>query len=432
MSKKYYKTETEKALNNFNFSYHKVNWNFIESILKIKIATAFANSKINNLDSNIAKAIVWACQEILKGKLKDQFLLPALEGGAGTSINMNVNEVVASLAEEYLKGKKVHFLDHVNLNQSTNDVCPSALRITTYFLLKDLQKTLYLLIKQFEIKSKEFNKIKKLSRTHLQDSVPITLGKEFLSYANIIASHKKHLERIQFLMLELNLGGTIIGDKDSTSLAFKINSYKELKRITGVNFHPAKNLMSKTSSLGDFLIVSQSLIALGVDLSKIASDIRLMSSGPNGGFGELVLADLQKGSSFMPGKVNPIICELVNQWYFLVSGNNLMIEKCAESGQLELNTMFPLVSDKLLESLSLSKEILQIFSDKCIKTMKANKEKCLFNLENSTALAIYFVPLLGYDRVERIVKESYSSKKSFKELILEQGISEKQWRDLIK
>ena len=162
MPKNYYKTETGKALNNFNFSYHKVNWNFIESIVKIKIATALANSKTNNLDQNIAKAIVWACGEVLKGKLEDQFLLPALQGGAGTSINMNVNEVLASLASEYLNNKiKVHYLDHVNLNQSTNDVCPSALRITTYFLLKDLQKTLDLLIRQFEIKSKEFSKIKK-------------------------------------------------------------------------------------------------------------------------------------------------------------------------------------------------------------------------------------------------------------------------------
>ncbi|MEA3399360.1 MAG: lyase family protein, partial [Patescibacteria group bacterium] len=315
--------ETQKAVKNFPLSYSKVNMDLIRNIIRIKRAAAIANLKAKKISGVKSKAIVKACK---KGIRRSQFPISALQGGAGTSINMNVNEVIAKMA-------KVDSLDHVNLSQSTNDVCSSALRITSYLYLNNLIESLGILIKEFNLKTKEFKKVKKLSRTHLQDAVPTTLGKEFKSYADILKEHLSNLKRAQSLMLVLNLGGAAIGEGNNTGNVYVNSVYKEIKNITGVKFILAKNLMAKTSSLTDFLIVSQAVVALSVDLSKIANDFRLMSSGPRGGFGEILLPRLQKGSSIMPGKVNPVVSELVNQWHFLVSGNNLMIEKSAEAGQ---------------------------------------------------------------------------------------------------
>jgi aspartate ammonia-lyase len=418
--KTYYGNETKKALKNFPFSIHNVEKEFVFSVVKIKKAGAVANHKAGNFNLQIKNAITQACDEILNHKFDNQFCLSSFQGGAGTAINMNVNEVIASRATEILKNKIiVHPNDHVNCSQSTNDVNPSALKISTFILLKGLSVSLDLLIKSFESKSKEFKKVLKLGRTHLQDAIPTTLGEEFRAHKDNLKKHQDGLQNVLNLSRILNLGGTAIGSSMNASPLYIKQIYIELNKITGVNFIKAKNLMAQTSSQTDFLVVSQFLVSLCVELSKIANDLKFMSSGPNGGIGEIILPELQKGSSIMPGKINPVMPEVVNQLYYLVSGNNLIIEKASESAQMELGVMLPIIVDKLLESLKITTEVISQFDTLCISGVKANKEKCLFHLDNSTAYATLLVPKLGYDIVSKIVAESIKSKRKFKEVVIE-------------
>ena len=429
----YYGNETKKALKNFPFSIHTVEQEFIFSIVKIKKAGAIANHKAGNLSLEIRDTVMEVCDEILNHKHDSQFILSSFQGGAGTAINMNVNEVIASRATEILKNKVVVSpFDHVNRSQSTNDVNPSALKISTFVLLKELDQALDLLIESFESKSKEFKKILKLGRTHLQDAIPTTLGAEFCAYASNLQNHKDWLQNILNLSITLNLGGTAIGNSMNANPIYIRHIYIELNKITKGNFIKAKNLMAKTSSQTDFLMISQCLVSLCIELSKIANDLRFMSSGPNGGIGEIILPELQKGSSIMPGKINPIIPETVNQLYYLVSGNNLTIEKASEGAQMELGVMFPIISDKLLESLKITTETIRQFDQLCIRGIKANKEKCLFHLDNSTAYATLLVPRLGYDLVSKIVNESIKSKRKFKDVVIgDKYLSESEFNKII-
>lgn len=418
--KEYYGQETKKALKNFSFSVQSVKNEFILSIVKIKSAAATANYKAGNLSLIKTKAILKTCDEILNHKHNEQFLLSSFQGGAGTAINMNANEVIASRATEILKNKIiVHANDDVNCSQSTNDVNPSALRISTFILLQDLDLALTSIVKSFELKSESFKKVLKLGRTHLQDAIPMTLGSEFKSYASNLKAHQEKIKNILNIAKVLNLGGTAIGNSINTNPVYIKNIYVELNKITKGNFVKASNLGAKTSSQTDFLIISQFLVSLTVELSKIASDIRFMSCGPNGGIGEIIIPELQKGSSIMPGKINPIIPEVVNQLYYLVSGNNLMIEKAAEGAQLELGVMLPIITDKLLESLKLTIQTINQFDKLCVSKIIADKEKCLQHLENSTAYATLLVPKLGYDIVSKIVDESIKSKRKLKDVVIE-------------
>lgn len=429
----YYGDETKKALNNFPFSVHSVKEEFILSIVKIKKAAANANYKAGNLSLPVKNAITLSCDEILNKKHGGQFLLSSFQGGAGTAVNMNVNEVIASRATEILKNKIiVHAFDDVNCSQSTNDVNPSALKISTFVLLKELDFVLGTLIKSFELKSKDFKKVLKLGRTHLQDAIPTTLGAEFASYIDNLKKHQIEIKRISNLSLILNLGGTAIGNSINASPLYIKYVYIELNKITGEKFVKAKNFMAGTSSQTDFLSISQNIVSLCVELSKIASDIRFMSSGPNGAIGEIILPELQKGSSIMPGKINPVMPEVVNQLYYLVSGNNLIIEKAAEGAQMELGVMLPIIADKLLESLKVTIETINQFDKLCIRGIKANKERCLFHLENSTAYATLLVPELGYDLVSKIVDESIKSKRKFRNVVVEDKyLSEKEFNGII-
>jgi aspartate ammonia-lyase len=416
----YHGTETKKALKNFPFSMHNVKKEFILSIIKIKKSAALANYKAGHLDLSVTKAIVQACDEILNNKHHQQFNLSSFQGGAGTAINMNVNEVLASRATEILKNKIViHANDDVNLSQSTNDVNPSALKISTLILLKELDVSLSSLIKSFELKSKEFKSVLKLGRTHLQDAIPTTLGAEFESYGDNLKKHKENLRRVKEISSILNLGGTAIGNSINADPKYIKEIYIELNKITGEKFVKAKNFMAKTSSHTDFLEISQFVVSLCVELSKIANDLKFMSSGPNGGIGEITLPELQKGSSIMPGKVNPVMPEVINQLYYLVSGNNLTIEKAVEAAQLELGVMLPIISDKLLESIKIITEAIIQFDRLCISGIKADKLKCLSHLEESTAYATLLVPKLGYDKVSEIVNKSIKEKKKFKDVVLD-------------
>ena len=423
--KLHYGEETKKSLNNFPFSIHPTRTEFIFAMFAIKKAAALANYKAGNLSKDISNAIVEVCDEVLKdgpgGKHLEHFPLPSLQGGAGTATHMNVNEFIASKATMLLQKRKmkVHPNNHVNASQSTNDVNPSALRISTFFLLENLEKELSSLVVSLRSKAREWKSINKLARTHLQDAIPTTLGAEFSSYADNLDGHKVRLKLAQDLCKSLNLGGTAIGDSTNASPLYIKECYKELNKILGKNFSKAKNLMAKTSSQTDFLIISQTITSLCVDLSKIANDLRFMTSGPRGGIGEIILPELQKGSSIMPGKVNPIMPETVNQLYYLVSGNNLSIEKAVESAQLELGAMLPLVVDKLIESLKLTTEVIHQFNELCIKGIKADRKMCLSHLEHSTAYATLLVPKLGYDTVTDIVKKSIAQNKTLRSVVVE-------------
>ena len=432
--KVYYGEETKKAIKNFPFHTSKTRMEFILAMVSVKKAAAVANYKAGNLSEDIKDAIIKACNEILKDKNSmNQFPLSSLQGGAGTASHMNVNEVISNKANLILKNKiKINPNDHVNASQSTNDVNPSSLRISIFYLLGDLENKLLSIIESLEIKAKEFKNINKLGRTHLQDAVPTTLGAEFKAYADNLKKYKSQIKNVKGLCKILNLGGTAIGNSINAKDVYIKEVYKELNKITDIKFYKANNMMAKTSSQTDFLIISQIIVALCVDLSKIANDFKFMASGPNGGIGEIILPELQKGSSIMPGKVNPIIPETVNQLYYLVSGNNLSIEKAVENSQMELGVMLPIIVDKLIDSIQLTVEVINQFDKLCISGVRANKERCDYHLENSTAYATLFVPYLGYDRVSLIVKKSILTNKTLREIIVgEKYLEENKFNKII-
>lgn len=422
----HYGEQTKKALDNFPFSTSRVGIELIYAIAEIKKAVAIAHCNVGEMKAEVKDGIVKACDEIISGKFDDQFNLASLQGGAGTSIHANVNEVIASLAG-------VHANDDVNQSQSTNDVVPSALKIASIRLTKELILVVDQTAVEFEKKAKEFSGILKLGRTHLQDAVPTTLASEFASYAAIFRRHSDKIQNVLPYLHELNLGGTAVGNRINASDKYVSEAYVELKKVTKLPLKPALNFMPQTSSQGDFVTLSQAVTAMALDASKIASDLRLLTSGPNGGLNEIILPEMQKGSSIMPGKVNPVLPEMVNQLYFLVSGNNLRIEHSAHAAQLELGVMGPSIADALIASLKISKEVLMKFSAQCVRGIKANEKMCRRNLEASTAFATLFTPSMGYDKVAELVKESAKDGKSFRDVVIEKKLlTAKEFEAIIK
>ncbi len=411
-----YGKQTSSALENFPFDYHKVQKEFVYAIVMVKKAAAIANHKAGNLDKKIADRITFACDDILKGKYDNQFIVSAHHGGAGTSVNMNVNEVIGSLAA-------AHPNDHVNASQSTNDVNPSALKIASIKLTEKLLKTIDRLAFVMDEKSREWRNIRKLGRTHLQDAVPTTLGAEFGSYRDIIKRDRKRISDAIGYFNELNLGGTAIGNSINSSKKYIENIYQELRKATGIKtLKPLENLMTGTSSDADFCHLSAAVTILCNDLSKISSDLRFMTSGPLGGIGEISFKELQPGSSIMPGKVNPVIAETMNQTHYLVSGKNLSIHQAAEASCLELGVMLPIIADSLITSLKLTETAVRIFADKGIKNIVVNEKRCLEHLEKSTAYSTLLTPKLGYDAVSKMVKEAVSTGKTLRETVLAKKI----------
>lgn len=422
MQKRYYGPQTELALKNFPFSKNPAPIEFIFAIAEVKKAAALAHNKVGELDKHVSQAIVDVCDEISHGKYNDQFITPGLQGGAGTSINMNVNEIIASRATELLKQKnidrEVHPNDHVNRSQSTNDVNPSAAKIAVIRLTKELMRCIDVLAASFHKKGDQYKNVAKLGRTHLQDAVPIRVGDEFFSYESSVLRDRRRIEMAVSFLYELNLGGTAVGNSINASAAYRREVYKELSKIIGFKVTPAANLISQTSSQTDFCAVSQAIVCLLVDLSKIASDIRLLASGPRGGLGEFKLLELQSGSSIMPGKINPILPESINQLYYLVSGHNMTIEHAAEGAQLELGVMLPIIVDRLILSLKLACDIIENFSVNCVDFIEINVPVVQRHLEQSTAYATLLTPVLGYDAVSSAVKESLKSGKTLREVVI--------------
>lgn len=434
--KTYYGPQTRQALQNFPFPLPTVSLHFIYAIAEVKKAAALANMRAGSLDEKRCGAIMQACDEILNETYDDQFVTPTVQGGAGTSINMNVNEVIAARATEILhetgSTETVHANDHVNMSQSTNDVNPTALRICLIRLTTQLTKELAQLAKTFGIKSKEFADVHKLGRTHIQDAIPTTLGAEFAAYQAVIERDIQRLQEVMPYLHDLNMGGTAIGNAMNASVEYRTYVYEELQKITNLPVKPLANMMAGTSSTADFCQLSSLVMLVAVNLSKIAQDIRFMASGPKGGIGEITLEALQPGSSIMPGKVNPVMPESINQVSYFISGKNVTVHQATEAAHLELAVMFPVIAESLISSIELLTAGVHAFREKCIATLKANKEACERHLEQSMAYGTLFAPKLGYDAVSTAVKEAVAEGKTLREVIVGKGLlSEEEFNTII-
>lgn len=423
----YYGVQTLRAAENFNITGYKLNTELVKSLVQIKKAAAIANYKAGLLNENIEKAIIEASDKILGGNLQDQFILDPIQGGAGTSANMNANEVIANEAIQILGGKKgdysiVHPNDHVNMGQSTNDVFPTAGKITALKLLLKAIEQLKKLDMKLEIKAKEFNNIIKMGRTQLQDAVPIRLGQEFKAYSSVIKRDISRLEAAKKELEVLNLGGTAIGTGINADNRYMNTVVPILSDIIGVQLEQADDLIDATQNLDGFVSVSGAIKTCAVNLSKMANDLRLMSSGPRTGLEEINLPPKQNGSSIMPGKVNPVIPEVMTQVAFNIIGNDVTITMAAEAGQLELNAFEPVIFFNLFESIETLTNGVKTFTENCISGITANTNRCKKLVDNSVGIVTAITPYVGYEKAASIAKSAIKTGKPVKEIILQNGI----------
>jgi aspartate ammonia-lyase len=434
---KYYGPQTTQALANFPFPYHKVDTGLVHAIAEVKKAVYQTLQKTDELEFDIAEALLQACDEILDGRHDTQFPLCALQGGAGTSLHMNVNEVLAARAQEILteqnNQKSVHPNDHANLGQSTNDVNPTALRILCIRLTEELIETVRNLEQTFTEKAQQYAHVPKLGRTHIQDAVPTTVGEEMNAYAAIMKRNAERISAAKQFLYSCNLGGTAIGNGINASSAYRQNVYSHLAQVTHLPLQQGENLMAGTSSATDFCQLSSVVYAACTDVSKIAKDIRVLASGPRGGIGEFSLKSLQPGSSIMPGKVNPVLPEAVNQLYYMATGLNVTIHQAAHGANLELNVMFPIIADAVITMLRMSQSVFASFTTSCVKPLEINEERCKENLERSTAYATLLTPVLGYDVVSRAVKRALQDDTSIRQVLFEQGtMTEEEFEEAVR
>lgn len=423
----YYGIQSLRAKNNFNITERRLNVNFIKSLAEIKKSAAITNMNNNDLNSSIAQAIIKACNEIILGKLHDEFIVDPIQGGAGTSANMNANEVIANRAIEILNGIKgdytiVHPNDHVNMCQSTNDVFPTAGKLTVLKLIPNLIAELERLTASFEIKSIEFDKVIKMGRTQMQDAVPIRLGQSFNAFASVINRDIKRLNKASDEMRTLNIGGTAIGTCINASEYYVTNIVKNLQIVTNEKLTQAEDLIDATQNLDGFVTVSSTLKTCAVNLSKISNDLRLLSSGPKAGFGEINLPGKQNGSSIMPEKINPVIPEVVTQVAYNILGNDLTITMAAEAGQLELNAFEPILFFNLFESIETLTNAVITFRENCILGITANEDRCLKLVENSVGISTALCPYIGYKKSAEIAKKSLETNIPVKELVINEGL----------
>ena len=422
----YYGVSALRGYRNFYITGIPVNHLFIMNIVKIKKAAAIVNLAAGLLDKKTADAIVAACDEALAGKLDAGFITDAVQGGAGTTANMNVNEVIANRATEILGGKKGEYIchpnDHVNCSQSTNDVIPTAGKLTVIGMCAELKKNVLGLIEALDAKAKEFDGIIKMGRTQLEDAVPIRLGQEFAAYSSCISRCLRLIGKAEAEMHSLNLGGTAIGTAINVKKAYLKNIVPELAEITGYELNQAENLIDATQNLDGFVFVSGALKTLAVSLSKMCNDLRLLSSGPKTGLEEIILPAMQNGSSIMPGKVNPVIPEVVTQVAFAVIGNDTTITLAAEAGQLELNAFEPVVFYKLFESLTCMKNAVKTLTVNCIEGIQSNRQRCEELLYESVGTVTALSPYLGYKKSADLAKEALKKNKKIKDLVREQKL----------
>lgn len=403
-----YGINSARALENFDLKGRTVNMELIRAIVIVKKAAALSYRKLKIGDEKVWTAILAACDHILAGEYDSQFRLQALQGGAGTSINMNVNEVVANAAIIELGGKPgdyglVHPIDDVNRGQSTNDVVPTALRIAAVKNLRLLSEECSKLQTSLQKRENEYEDVMKLGRTELMDAVPVSAGQEFGAYAQAIARDRWRLYKAEERLRQVNIGGTAVGLMDTADRRYRFEIIEQLRLLTGYGLAAAEYPMDVTQNNDVFVEISGLLKALAVNLLKISNDLRLMNSGPYGGLGEIRLAEMQQGSSIMPGKVNPVIPEMTMQCAMRVIANDSAITMAAAHGEFELNAFLPLIADSLLESLTLMTNAVRLFCSKCIDILQVNEENCKIHLDKSYAFAASYISKLGYDAVSRVV-----------------------------
>lgn len=434
----YFGIQTMRAMENFNIS--RVRLHFFPALIKglavVKEAAAMANHDLGLLDHSKADAIIKACQEVRSGKLREQFVVDMVQGGAGTSTNMNANEVIANRALEilgYARGEYAHIHpnNHVNLSQSTNDAYPTAVKIALLYSTERLVKGVKELVEAFRAKGNEFSEVIKMGRTQLQDAVPMTLGQEFEAYAANLAEEVDRLHQNVKLFLEVNMGATAIGTGINSDPEYTDLCVRNLREITGLPIRRAENMIEATNDTGAFVIYSSAVKRLAVKLSKICNDLRLLSSGPRTGLNEINLPPMQPGSTIMPGKVNPVIPEVVNQVAFKVFGNDLTVTFAAEAGQLELNVMEPIIVHSLFESIELLCNAMHTLNVKCIVGITANVEHLRQMVYNSIGLVTALNPYLGYDVSTELAAEALATGKGIYELVLENKLMSKDELDNI-
>ena len=436
----YYGIQTLRAVENYDITGIPLGHypQFIRALAMVKKACARANHKLGDLDNEIADAIGAACDEIIAGNLHTQFVVDMIQGGAGTSTNMNANEVIANRALEILGHSRgeydfIHPNSHVNMAQSTNDVYPTAIRLAILLSYEPLTKAMSDLAYELKQKSVEFSDVIKMGRTQLQDAVPMTLGQEFDAFRVTVKEDIQRIRNAVDLFKEINLGATAIGTGITAKPEYSSLAIEELTRISGVELVPAANLVEATSDMGAFVLFSGVLKRVAVKISKICNDLRLLSSGPRTGFNEINLPPMAPGSSIMPGKVNPVIPEVVNQVAFQVIGNDLAVTMAAEAGQLQLNVMEPVIAFNIFQSLTMLTQAINTLTHRCIKGITANRERCRQLVEHSIGLVTALNPYIGYENSTRIAKKALDMNRSVAELVLEEGLlTREQLEEILK
>ncbi len=433
----YYGAQTQRAVENFPISGIPISKSMIQALGKIKRSAAIVNNELGLLDSKRKNAIVQAADEIIEGKFYSQFPIDIYQTGSGTSSNMNCNEILSNRASEIMGGvigakDPVHPNDHVNLGQSSNDVIPTAIHIAANTMLEEeLLPTLQKLADELDKKTIEFSDIVKIGRTHLQDATPITLGQEFSGYTQMVKNGIKRIQNTQGLLSELAIGGTAVGTGINTKAQFGSLVAKEISRFTGISFIEASNHFEAQGAQDAAVETSGALKTVAVSLSKIANDIRWLGSGPRAGLGELILPAVRPGSSIMPGKTNPVICEAIIQGCAQVIGNDMAITIGGQGGVFELNLMLPLIAHNLTNSITILSNSTNIFTEKLITGLKANKEKCAGYIEGSLAMCTSLAPVIGYDKAAQIAYKAFNSGKTVREIAMEDNVLDKDKLDEI-
>ncbi|MDD5635197.1 MAG: aspartate ammonia-lyase [Atribacterota bacterium] len=424
----YFGVQTIRAMENFKITGYKIDKEFIKAMGIVKKAAAMANMEVGLLDEKRAKAIIEASQEVIDGKLDDEFVLDPIQGGAGTSNNMNANEVIANRAIElYGEGKKgdstiISSLTHVNMSQSTNDAIPTAIKIALLMKSQALLDATEKLESSFRKKAKEFDHVLKMGRTHLQDAVPIRLGQEFLAHATAAKRARKRIVQSIEGLKAINMGATAVGTCLNAEPEYIKIVEKRLKEISGFNLVIAEDLVDATQNADAYVEASSAIKAWAVVLSKICNDLRLMASGPRAGLYEIRLPEVQPGSSIMPGKVNPVILEATNQTVFQIIGNDVTINMAAEAGQLELNVMEPVLAYNLMQSFDIMTNAQNMLRERCIDGILANEKRCREFVERSIGIITALNPHIGYEKTCTVAREAFIGNKSVREIVLEHNI----------
>jgi aspartate ammonia-lyase len=423
----YYGIQTARALENFRITGQTLHPALVKALAQVKKAAAMANHDLGYLNSTVTGAITKAADEVIEGHLRDQFPVDPIQGGAGTSANMNANEVLANRAIELLGGTKGDYTivspnDHLNFAQSTNDVFPTAIRLAILARLSDLLEAVHRLEDALQAKAVEFDDIVKMGRTHLQDAVPIRLGQEFAAYATAVARGRKRIEQTAAALNEVNMGATAVGTGLNADPAYAPLVIQYLSEVTGRTLRQPEDLVDATQSCDGFVAVSGQVKALAVALSKIANDLRLMASGPRTGLKEINLPEMQPGSSIMPGKVNPVMAEVLNQTCFYVMGADLTIMMAAEAGQLELNVMEPVLAHSLLGALDALTGAVGLFTERLVRGLTANRERCEEMVASSVGIVTALNPVIGYKAASAVAREATQTGRPVRDIVLEKGL----------